>query len=151
MIVKVTMKTLPVVSHLGFGSFCLASTLAFPDDGKENDSSGIFRDSFDDLVFKGSELSVYYANISDYEDEPYMIEGYWMIPINRFLSVTPALVYGDLDEGSVQKTFVGFCKPCSSSRVARLQPSEAEGTMNLHSPFSTLTNLRNVSLFAANS
>jgi hypothetical protein len=35
------------------------------------------------------------------KQDPYMIEGYYEFPVNEFLTITPALIYGDPDTGAV--------------------------------------------------
>jgi hypothetical protein len=93
--------------NLDFGSFFLAGYFAWHDNGADDDESYQFGGGFNDLLFEGSQLGVYYANIPDYADEPYMIEGYWSIPVNQFLTLTPAVIYGDLDVGGDDEQFYG--------------------------------------------
>jgi hypothetical protein len=86
--------------NLDFGSFFLAGTFAYHDNGNDDDTSYMFGGGFSDFLFEGSELGVYYANLPTYaNEEPYMIEGYWGIPVNQYLTVTPAVIYGDLQDG----------------------------------------------------
>jgi hypothetical protein len=33
--------------------------------------------------------------LANYSDNPVLIEGYYEIPFNEFLTITPALIYGD--------------------------------------------------------
>jgi hypothetical protein len=96
--------------NLDFGSFFLAGTFAYSDNGDDDDTSFMVGGGFDDFLLEGSELGVYYANIPDYDDEPYMIEGYWVVPVNQYLSLTPALVYGDLDTGGNDENFYGVLR-----------------------------------------
>jgi hypothetical protein len=55
--------------------------------------------AFPDLFIEGSQLGVYYADLFDLtaNQSPYMVEGYYEIPVSQFLTITPALIYGDLD------------------------------------------------------
>jgi len=98
--------------NLDFGGFFLAGYYAFHDQDGRSDESYQFGGGFSDFLFEGSEFGVYYANIPDFDDEPYMIEGYWGIPVNQYLTLTPALIYGDLDNargenfyGALRATF----------------------------------------------
>ena len=93
--------------NLDFGNFFLAGSFAFHDNDDDDDTSYMFGGGFSDFLFEGSEVGVYYANIPDFDDEPFMIEGYWGIPVNQFLTLTPALIYGDLDTGDESENFYG--------------------------------------------
>ena len=55
--------------------------------------------AFPDLFIEGSQLGVYYADLFDLtaNQSPYMVEGYYQIPVSQFLTITPAVIYGDLD------------------------------------------------------
>ncbi|NJN22068.1 MAG: iron uptake porin [Leptolyngbya sp. RL_3_1] len=55
--------------------------------------------AFPDLFIEGSQLGIYYADLFSLaaNTNPYMVEGYYEIPVNQFLTITPALIYGDLD------------------------------------------------------
>jgi hypothetical protein len=55
--------------------------------------------AFPDLFIEGSQLGVYYADLFSLtaNTNPYMVEGYYEIPVSQFLTITPALIYGDLD------------------------------------------------------
>ena len=103
--------TFGALINLDFGGFFLAGTFAFHDNGDDDDTSFMFGGGFSDFLIEGSDVGVYYANIPDYDgDEPYMIEGYWGIPVNQFLTLTPAVIYGDVtgDEnfyGALRATF----------------------------------------------
>ncbi len=68
-----------------------------------------------DLFIEGTQFGVYYANLYSATDDPYMIEGYYEVPVNKFLTITPALIYGDLDVadgdnfyGALRATFRTF-------------------------------------------
>lgn len=93
--------------NLDFGNFFLAGYFAFHEEDGDDDTSYMFGGGFDDLLFEGSEFGVYYANIPDYDDEPFMIEGYLAIPVNQYLTLTPAVIYGDLDDGDDSENFYG--------------------------------------------
>lgn len=56
--------------------------------------------AFPDLFLEGSQLGIYYASLPSYNARPYMVEGYYSIPVSRNLTLTPALIYGDLDRNA---------------------------------------------------
>ncbi len=87
--------------NLDFGGFFVAGYFAWHDNGDDDDESYQFGAGFSDFIFEGSEIGVYYANLPTYaNEEPYMIEGYWGIPVNQYLTLTPAVIYGDLQDGN---------------------------------------------------
>lgn len=92
--------------NLDFGGFFLAGSYAFHDNGEDDDQSFMFGGGFSDFLFEGSELGAYYASIPSYgSEDDYMIEGYLGVPVNQFLTLTPAVVYGDLDEGDEENLY----------------------------------------------
>jgi len=85
--------------NLDFDGFFIAGTAAFHDNGDDDDFSWMAGLGFQDLLFEGSEFGVYYAELPDYGDnDPSMIEAYLGIPVNQFLTITPAVIYGDLND-----------------------------------------------------
>ncbi len=87
--------------NLDFGNFFVAGTVAFHDNGDDDDFSWMAGAGLQDLVFEGSEFGVYYADLPDYGDnDPQMVEAYLGIPVSQFLTITPAIIYGDLNEGA---------------------------------------------------
>jgi hypothetical protein len=92
-----------------FGSFIIAGYYAQHDftgataGDTESWQAGI---AFPDLFIEGSQLGFYYADLVDatnLANDPYMIEGYYSIPVNEFLTLTPALIYGDLGAGAANE------------------------------------------------
>jgi hypothetical protein len=88
-----------------FGSFIIGGYYA------EHEGSGSFVGSDNswqvgfavpDVFIEGSQFGVYYADLFNglgtaaNNNDPYLIEGYYEIPVNQFLTITPALIYGDL-------------------------------------------------------
>ncbi|NER82359.1 MAG: S-layer protein, partial [Leptolyngbya sp. SIO1D8] len=92
---------------LDFGRFIVAGSFAFHDNGDDDDTSWMAGIALPDLFLEGSQLGVYYADLADYDDDPYMIEGYYEVPVNQFLTITPAVIYGDLDTGGDDDSFYG--------------------------------------------
>ncbi|HEY9735361.1 MAG TPA: S-layer protein, partial [Trichocoleus sp.] len=37
---------------------------------------------------------------------PFVVEGYYHIPFNEFLSITPAIIYGDANNGTTDETTI---------------------------------------------
>jgi hypothetical protein len=65
--------------------------------------------AFPDLFIEGSQLGVYYADLFSATNgvNATMYEGYYEIPVSQYLTVTPALIYGDLDTGGDDDNFYG--------------------------------------------
>ncbi|MEM6837820.1 MAG: iron uptake porin [Cyanobacteria bacterium P01_C01_bin.120] len=94
--------------NLDFGGFFLAGTVAFSDNDDDDDFHWMAGGGFSDLLFEGSEFGVYYAELPDYGDnDPRIIEAYLGIPVNQFLTITPAFIYGDLNQGDDTDQFYG--------------------------------------------
>jgi hypothetical protein len=89
--------------NLDFGQFFVAGTIAWHDNGDDDDFSWMAGAGIDDIFFEGSTLGAYYADLPDYNDrlDPSMFEVYLGVPVNEFLTITPAVVYGDLDTGTL--------------------------------------------------
>ena len=99
--------TFAALLNLDFNGFFVAGTFAFHDNGDDDDTSFMVGAGFSDFLIEGSDVGVYYANLPDYDDDPYMIEGYWGIPVNQFLTLTPAIIYGNIDAGGDDDNFYG--------------------------------------------
>jgi len=89
---------------LDFGALIVAGYFAFHEyDGAavDDDTSWQIGVIFPDLFVEGSELGVYYADRAgdgiDLSTDAYIVEGYYDLPVNQYLTITPAIVYGDLD------------------------------------------------------
>lgn len=81
-----------------FGQFFLAGHGAYQDFQGGNDFSWTAGGGVDDIFLEGSQLGVYggqlpqaAGNISN----PWIVEGYYAIPFNQFLTITPAVIAGD--------------------------------------------------------
>jgi len=114
--------TFGALVSLDFGRLIVSGYYAFHEydgtfAGDDDDESYMFGVAFPDLFIEGSQLGVYYANRpgeadSGLDGDAYMIEGYYELPVNQFLTLTPALIYGDLDTdngdnfyGAIRATF----------------------------------------------
>jgi hypothetical protein len=62
-----------------------------------------------DLFIEGSQFGVYYADLLTLVplQRSLHVEGYYEIPVNEFLTITPALIYGDLGTGGNDDNFYG--------------------------------------------
>jgi hypothetical protein len=86
------------LASLDFGSFFLGGHIAFQDFNGGEDFSWSGGAGFNDLGIEGSQLGVYAAQLpqlAGYTNNPFLVEGYYSIPFNQFLTVTPAVIYGD--------------------------------------------------------
>ena len=91
--------------NLDFGRFFVAGYAAFHDNDDDDDFSWQAGAGINDLFIEGSQLGAYYANLPDFDDDPFMAEVYYDVPLNQFLNITPAIIYGDLDEGGDDESF----------------------------------------------
>ncbi|MEB3291119.1 MAG: iron uptake porin [Leptolyngbya sp.] len=86
---------------LDFGGFFVAGHGAYSDYEGGNDFSWNAGVGFDDFLLEGSAAGIYAAGLPRYSDEanPFLVEGYYSIPFSKYLSVTPAIIYGDAKFG----------------------------------------------------
>ena len=86
---------------LDFGSFFVAGHGAYSDYDGGNDFSWNAGVGFDDFLLEGSAAGVYAAALPRYNDDanPFLVEGYYSIPFSKYLTVTPAIIYGDAKFG----------------------------------------------------
>ncbi|MEO1094974.1 MAG: iron uptake porin [Cyanobacteria bacterium J06638_28] len=92
---------------LDFGRFIVGGYYAQHDVDDDDDSTWQIGFAVPDLFIEGTQFGVYYADLFDTDDDPYMIEGYYEIPVSQFLTITPAIIYGDLDDGNDSENFYG--------------------------------------------
>lgn len=86
------------LASLDFGRFFIAGHIAFQDFNGGEDFSWSGGAGFNDFGIEGSQLGVYAAQLPQlvgYTNNPFLVEGYYQIPFNQFLTVTPAVIYGD--------------------------------------------------------
>jgi hypothetical protein len=109
----VGIDTYGALASLDFGRFIIGGYWAQHDVGN---SAALFDDvswqagiAFPDLFIEGSQLGVYYADLATLAPgvNASMYEGYYEIPVSQFLTITPALIYGDLDTGGDDDNFYG--------------------------------------------
>ena len=84
--------------NLDFGRFMVAGSGAFHDQENSDEESFSWQAgvSFPDFFLEGSSLGIYGGQAPTYDgDEPFFIEGYYEVPVNEFLTITPALLYAE--------------------------------------------------------
>jgi hypothetical protein len=84
--------------NLDFGGFFIAGHGAFQSFNGGDDFSWTAGLGFNDLFIEGTQLGVYGGQLPQlvgYSENPFMIEGYYEVPLNEFLTITPAVIYGD--------------------------------------------------------
>ncbi|WOD39549.1 iron uptake porin [Nodosilinea sp. E11] len=84
--------------NLNFGRFFVAGHGAYQTFNGGNDFSWSAGAGINDFLREGAELAVYgtqLPQLAGRSDNPFLIEGYYEIPFSRYLTITPALVYGD--------------------------------------------------------
>ncbi|WP_035986790.1 iron uptake porin [Leptolyngbya sp. KIOST-1] len=83
---------------LDFGGFFIAGHGAFQSFNGGDDFSWNAGVGFNNFLVEGSQFGVYggqLPQLATYTDNPFVVEGYWDVPVSRFLRVTPSLIYGD--------------------------------------------------------
>nr|MDF0369352.1 iron uptake porin [Nodosilinea sp. TSF1-S3] len=83
---------------LDFGNFFVAGHGAYQTFNGGNDFSWTAGLGFNNFLAEGAQLGVYggqLPQLAGYTDNPFIVEGYYDVPFNQFLTITPALIYGD--------------------------------------------------------
>jgi hypothetical protein len=95
---------------LNFGGFFVAGHGAYSDYDGGNDFSWNAGVGFDDFILEGSAAGVYAAALPRYDDRanPFLVEGYYSIPFSKYLTVTPAIIYGDAKFGDAAGDSTGL-------------------------------------------
>ncbi|WP_017299407.1 iron uptake porin [Nodosilinea nodulosa] len=84
--------------NLDFGNFFIAGHGAYQTFNGGNDFSWTAGVGFNDLFLEGAQLGVYGGQLpqrTGRTENPVLVEGYYQIPFNKFLTITPAVIYGD--------------------------------------------------------
>jgi hypothetical protein len=97
--------------NFDFGNFFVAGYAAWQDFNGGDDFNWTAGVGFNDLFLEGSQLGVYggqLPQLQGYDQNPWLVEGYYEIPFNEFLTITPALIYGEANiQGDSDSTFYG--------------------------------------------
>ncbi len=86
--------------NLDFGGFFVAGYGAYQDYSGGDDFNWTAGVGFNDLFIEGSQLGVYGGQLPEYaifDENPWLIEGYYEIPFNEFLTITPAVIFANAD------------------------------------------------------
>ncbi|WP_035986792.1 iron uptake porin [Leptolyngbya sp. KIOST-1] len=81
--------------NLDFGGFFLAGHGAFTSFEGGDTFSWSAGAGFNNFLAEGTQLGVYVGEAPSVGNKPFFVEGYYEIPFNQFLTVTPSLFYGD--------------------------------------------------------
>ncbi|MBU6229987.1 MAG: carbohydrate porin [Cyanobacteria bacterium REEB459] len=85
-----------------FGKFFVAGHGAYSDFSGGNDFSWTAGVGLKDLMLEGSQLGIYGGQLPQTVGEtanPFLVEGYYQIPFSKYLTITPAVIYGDTKTG----------------------------------------------------
>ena len=88
--------------NLDFGGFFVAGHGAYSTFNGGNDFSWTAGVGFNNFLAEGAQLGVYGGQLPQVvgtSNNPFIVEGYYEIPFNQFLTITPAVIYGDINTG----------------------------------------------------
>ncbi|MBE9159662.1 carbohydrate porin [Nodosilinea sp. LEGE 06152] len=90
--------------NLDFGGFFVAGHGAYTTFQGGNDFSWTAGVGFNNFLAEGAQLGVYGGQLPTNglvagSNNPFIVEGYYEIPFNQFLTITPAVIYGDINSG----------------------------------------------------
>ncbi|HEY9879928.1 MAG TPA: iron uptake porin [Leptolyngbyaceae cyanobacterium] len=95
---------------LDFGGFTVSGYGAYTTFSGGNDFNWLAGIAFNDLFMEGSQLGIYAGQLPqravNITGNPFVVEGYYHIPFNQFLSITPAIIYGDANNGSTDDSTI---------------------------------------------
>ncbi|WP_017299408.1 iron uptake porin [Nodosilinea nodulosa] len=84
--------------NLDFGNFFIAGHGAYQTFNGGNDFSWTAGVGFNNFLAEGTQLGVYGGQLPQLvgrDNNPFIVEGYYEIPFNQYLTITPAVIYGD--------------------------------------------------------
>lgn len=93
--------------NLDFGGFFVAGHGAYSTFNGGNDFSWTAGVGFNNFLAEGAQLGVYGGQLPQVvgtTNNPFLVEGYYEIPFNQYLTITPAVIYGDLNTGVADET-----------------------------------------------
>lgn len=101
--------------NFSFGNFNIGGYGAYSDFEGGDDFNWLAGVAIDDFGIEGSQLGVYggqLPQLAGYTDNPFLVEGYYEIPFNEFVTVTPSVVYGDSSFAGAadEDTIYGFIR-----------------------------------------
>ncbi|MBD2233992.1 iron uptake porin [Phormidium tenue] len=89
--------------NLDFGGFFVAGHGAYTSFNGGNDFSWTAGVGVNNFLAEGAQLGVYggqLPQVVNTANNPFIVEGYYEIPFNQFLTITPAVIYGDLNSAA---------------------------------------------------
>ncbi|PZV07783.1 MAG: S-layer protein [Leptolyngbya sp.] len=89
--------------NLDFGRFFVAGHGAYSSFNGGNDFSWTAGVGINNFLAEGAQLGVYGGQLPQLvgaANNPFLVEGYYEIPFNQFLTITPAVIYGDLNSAA---------------------------------------------------
>ncbi|EKV03697.1 'Carbohydrate-selective porin, OprB family',S-layer domain containing protein [Leptolyngbya sp. PCC 7375] len=105
--------------NFDLGAFELGGYYAFieGEDGLDDQEEWQVGISVPDFLAPGNELGVYGGvafdnDVANFEDDPVIIEGFYAIKLNKFITVTPAVIYADPDgvDGNDEDGWIGVLR-----------------------------------------
>ncbi|MBD2112861.1 MULTISPECIES: iron uptake porin [Cyanophyceae] len=97
--------------NLDFGRFFVAGHGAYTTYNGGNDFSWTAGVGLNDFLAEGAQLGVYGGQLPQLlgtTNNPTLIEGYYEIPFNQFLTITPAVIYGDINTNLAGNDDIGL-------------------------------------------
>jgi hypothetical protein len=95
---------------LNFGSVIIGGYGAYTTFTGGEDFSWLAGIAFNDLFMEGAQLGIYGGQLPQTRtspvDNPFLVEGYYNIPLNEFLTITPAVIYGNANNGTTDQTTI---------------------------------------------
>lgn len=92
--------------NLDLGRFEVGGYYAFIEDDAGDSDEWQVGLLVPDFLAAGNELGIYGGVDSDPDNNPVIIEGFYAINVNNFITVTPAVIYGDLDTNTADDSGV---------------------------------------------
>lgn len=86
--------------NLDFGRFELGGYYAFIEDDAGDSDEWQVGTLVPDLFAPGNDLGIYGGVQSSPDSNPVIIEGFYTVNFSEFFTITPAVLYGDLDTGA---------------------------------------------------
>lgn len=101
--------------NFDFGRFSVGGYGAYSDFENGDDFNWMAGVAIDDLFIEGTQLGVYTGELPQlvgYTDNPFIVEGYYEIPFNEFITVTPSVFYGESNFANApdDDTFYGMIR-----------------------------------------
>ena len=93
-------NTFAGLASYDFGNFFVGGHIAYHDFQGGNDFNWTAGGGVNDVFLEGSELGLYGGQLPQLvgsTSNPWMVEGYYEMPLNEFLTITPALIAGDAE------------------------------------------------------